>query len=381
MSKLKSNLLTILIPAAVIVLCLFILIYPPEMLAAAKNGVNLWFNMVLPSLLPFAVAVQLLIGLGVVNFFGEVFEPVSSRLFRLPGEAGFAIIMGLMSGYPIGSKLVAALRRQNAVSEREAEVLLAVANNSGPLFILGTVGVAMFKSPVFGYFLMAAHYSAAIINGLIFSRLLEKPKHRPKTRSPFVRAIRSMKTQRAKDGRPLGRLLMDAVKDSMETMFAIGGYIIFFSLVIETLKITGVMGQKALESGLIGGIVEITSGLRLLSSDGINLTTGICAVALVSFGGFSINAQCLGMLSGSGVRFMTYAAAKLTHTVIACIAAFTLFPFFKPFLDVSVPAFAMTEGFAANLSRGFTQLGGCLFIMILICIYAAFVRRRTRRGT
>ena len=47
--------------------------------------------------------------------------------------------MGLISGYPIGAKIATNFRKNNICSKEECERLLSFTNNSGPLFIVGTV--------------------------------------------------------------------------------------------------------------------------------------------------------------------------------------------------------------------------------------------------
>ena len=60
-------------------------------------------------------------------------------LFGVPGEGAFALIMGTISGYPMGAKIVADLKEKESVNKVEAERLLAFTNNSGPLFVIGAV--------------------------------------------------------------------------------------------------------------------------------------------------------------------------------------------------------------------------------------------------
>ncbi len=60
------------------------------------------------------------------------------------GIGAYAFIMGIISGYPVGAKIVTEFRKNGNCSRAEAERLLAFTNNSGPLFIIGTVGVSMF---------------------------------------------------------------------------------------------------------------------------------------------------------------------------------------------------------------------------------------------
>lgn len=60
------------------------------------------------------------------------------------GVGAYAFIMGIISGYPVGAKIVTEFRLNGDCSKAEAERLLAFTNNSGPLFIIGTIGVSMF---------------------------------------------------------------------------------------------------------------------------------------------------------------------------------------------------------------------------------------------
>ncbi len=60
-------------------------------------------------------------------------------IFNVPGIGAYAFIMGIISGYPVGAKIVTEFRKNGECSKAEAERLLAFTNNSGPLFIIGTV--------------------------------------------------------------------------------------------------------------------------------------------------------------------------------------------------------------------------------------------------
>lgn len=60
-------------------------------------------------------------------------------IFNVPGIGAYAFIMGIISGYPVGAKIVTEFRKNGECSKVEAERLLSFTNNSGPLFIIGTV--------------------------------------------------------------------------------------------------------------------------------------------------------------------------------------------------------------------------------------------------
>ena len=127
-------------PALVAALTLTLIIFPRESVAAARDGLNLWLNNVLPAVLPFTIGANLLIALGAAGFFGAFLEPLMRRVFGLPGAGAFALVIGIVSGYPIGAKVVCDMRLRGEISRDEAQRLISFVNNSGPLFVLGARG-------------------------------------------------------------------------------------------------------------------------------------------------------------------------------------------------------------------------------------------------
>ena len=132
----KKNILPFLFCAFTI--CL--LIFSKQNLSATKDGLWLWANSVVPSLLPFFIATELLSYTNVTYFLGKLLNGIMRPIFNVPGEGSFAFIMGIISGYPTGAKILVNFRENQIASREECERLLAFTNNSGPLFIIGTVG-------------------------------------------------------------------------------------------------------------------------------------------------------------------------------------------------------------------------------------------------
>ncbi|MCL2456865.1 MAG: sporulation integral membrane protein YlbJ, partial [Defluviitaleaceae bacterium] len=149
-----------IIAILIVMFNIFLLIFPQIILTAARDGLMLWFNNVLPSILPFMIATNMLISLGFVDVLSKFLAPIMQKIFGLPGAAGFGLIAGLTSGYPIGAKTAADLRRNGKLSAQEAQHLISFCNNAGPLFILGVVGAGMFENVRIGYILWAAHVFA-----------------------------------------------------------------------------------------------------------------------------------------------------------------------------------------------------------------------------
>ena len=89
----------------------FSLVLHPKPLCKLLFGLNIWWEVVFPSLLPFFIIAELLISIGVVKFIGVILEPLMRPLFRAPGIGGFVWAMGMASGFPAGAKLSARLRK------------------------------------------------------------------------------------------------------------------------------------------------------------------------------------------------------------------------------------------------------------------------------
>ena len=76
-------------------------------------------------------------------------------LFNVPGEGAYALLMGTISGYPVGAKVVTDLKEQGVCNDIECERLISFTNNSGPLFIVGLVRRTAFFTihPLVSYYL------------------------------------------------------------------------------------------------------------------------------------------------------------------------------------------------------------------------------------
>ena len=164
LEKIKKNLISIII----LIFIIFLVIYSKENIIAVKNGLELWVNNVIPSLFPFFIATEILCNTNIINILGKILEKPVNFLFNVPGESSFALIMGIISGYPSGAKIVSNLKSQEILRLEEAERLIAFTNNSGPLFILGTVGVSLLKNNKIGYILFISHIISCIFVGIIF---------------------------------------------------------------------------------------------------------------------------------------------------------------------------------------------------------------------
>ena len=173
-----------------------LLLFSSSNLPSIKKGLSLWANSVVPALFPFFVATELLMNTNFVNVLGRFLNKIMKPLFNIRGEGSFGFIMGLISGYPVGAKIACDFRENNICSKEECERLLSFTNNSGPLFIVGTVGISMFGNSTIGLLLLVTHILACITVGIIF-RFWKSGK----TSSDYI-SSKSSRTSKYKNRRP-----------------------------------------------------------------------------------------------------------------------------------------------------------------------------------
>ncbi|MGI6648141.1 MAG: sporulation integral membrane protein YlbJ [Bacillota bacterium] len=334
--SLISDLLIVLAASVFVFLVLIMIFNPAEILAASTEGLLLWFQIVLPSILPFLIASELMMGLGVVHFLGKLLEPLMRPIFNIPGPGAFVAAMGYTSGFPVGAILTGRLRREGLCTRIEAERLISFTNNASPLFMLVAIPVGMFGLPSIGMSLAAIHYGTNLIIGWAMRfycrRDPERKSFSPQTNSR-TSPWRALIEARHQDGRPIGQLLGDAVRQAMSNLLTIGGFIIFFSVLMKILSLLGVLNWlAALITRLFPGIDslmchslaigfwEITLGTKSASQLPLSLETRLTLVsAILGWSGLAIHAQIASFIADTDIRLGPFIVARLTHAVLSSL--------------------------------------------------------------
>lgn len=382
-----------------------LIFFPEEALSASLRGLNMWLQIVFPSLLPFFITAELLIAFGVVKFLGVLFEPVMRPLFNVPGAGSFGWMMGMVSGYPIGAKIAARLREEGQLSRIEAERLVSFTNNSSPLFIFGAISVGLFQNAAVGFLLAVCHYTSNIFVGIFmrFYKFREEKTSKGSNenmdnRPLFLFALRKMHETRMEDNRPFGKILGDAVLQSIRTLIMVGGFIILFSVVVEMLRLVdfsvwlgkifggffSLIGiSDSFGTPFFSGLFEITIGATLITA--VETDTLLSKLVLVSFilgfNGFSIQAQVASILAWTDIRFRPYLFARVLHGTIAAVMTMVLYkPLFihrmmeKP---ADIPASAFPDpSILTQIFNHLMAIGPWLTLVALWCGFLLHVQKK-----
>ena len=328
-----------IIPVILVLFTCCLIVFSNSNLLASKNGLVLWANSVVPSLFPFFVATELLSYTNFTYYLGKCLNKFMRPIFNIRGEGGFAFIMGMISGYPIGAKIAANFREQNICSKEECERLLSFTNNSGPLFIVGTVGISLFGNSTIGFLLLITHILSSLTVGIIFRfwKYNSKIKY---TESCNLKTNSEIKLSE------LGNIIGKSISSSINTILLIGGFVVIFSVILSILKSTHLLDllsscinpilnflqiPSTFSTGIISGILELTNGLNIICNIpqkqlSINI---ILASFVLGFGGFSVLLQVWSTISKTDLSIKPYIYGKLLQ---ACLSAFYTFLFIKNFI-------------------------------------------------
>ena len=366
---------------------LALMFWPQEAMEAAREGLRLCYNVILPSLFPFFVLSALVVDLGLAGYIGRVLEGLMRPLFRVPGACASAFVLGFVGGYPVGARTALSLYQKGMCTKTEAERLLAFCNNSGPAFILGVVGAGVFASSRVGVLLYLAHAAASVCVGLLFRFYRGEEGRREGRAAPTFQAER------------FTTAFTGAIKNSFLSTLNICAFVVFFTVVIKLLFLSGVLPGLAGVLGtlfsplgfstrwaerLLTGLIELTSGVWTLTGAGTMSGRLSMAAFLLGWAGLSVHCQVLSFLGGSGLSVKTYIGGKLLHGGLSALftaALLRVFPLSEPvsaYLAEQVEGIAGVD-FSSALTISLAAAWGMWLLFFLAAAAAVGKTSRKRR--
>ena len=276
--------------------------------ADASEALALCAGNVIPALLPFLVLSDLLASLGVDRWLAPLFSGLMGPLFRLPGCAASAWLLGLAGGYPVGPRAAAELYRRGRLTLPEACRLLAFCSNASPAFLISVLGAGVFGSTGTGVCLWLIHLTASLLTGLLFRGGRREPR----------RAVPSVPEADVS----FPGALSGAILRSGQAMTAICTCVVFFYVLAAPLRRIG--GPAA---PLLAGLTELFTLTPLLTADRGGL---VLASACTGWGGLSVLCQNASVLEGSGLPIRACLRGKLMQGLLAGVLTALLAPVLLP---------------------------------------------------
>lgn len=292
-----------------LIFTVFYLLKSPALGAeSVRNALKVCAGGLIPSLFPFAVLVNMINRSGLPSAFASLVGKPLAFIFGINENASYALILGILGGFPIGAVCVGDLYEKGIIDKSEALRLTSAVTVASPAFCIGTVG-SMFSGDT-GVRLYFCQLAAAMIILLVTRGAPSKQAVR--SERPPVSAV---------------RIFTDSISAGGITMVKICSFVIFFAVLGD-----GVCG--ALErffgeavSAAAASLFEITLAVRKASSLSGRLPPLITAFA-VGFSGLSVHMQVFSVLGGCRISKIGYLTRRTLQGALSVVFMYILLFFF-----------------------------------------------------
>lgn len=269
-----------------IFLLFLLLIFHKETIIGTKQGLLLWYQTLIPSLLPFILVTNALSETNAYQAAACYFQKYfSNRIYEI-----MAILLGNLCGYPIGGKIINDFVKNGYLSKKRANDILAYGSQASPMFLIGYVHLHILNNSIpLPIFLLSLYLPVLIAYTLSSSDTGSKTGHR--TEDFQIKSC-----------------LCDTFLHAVQTMVIIGIYVIIFSILLVILF----PFCKTSFSKLVLSFLEITTGLKLLNTLLLpeHIKTALLC-ALSAFGGFCSAFQIKGVLDYPEADIKKYLLDKI----------------------------------------------------------------------
>ena len=286
----------------ILILLAFLLLDPTAATEASAAGLLLWFDSLIPALLPFLILSDLLIALNGVSTLTRFLYPLFHRVFGCSRSGCYAIVTGFLCGYPVGARVTADLVCSHQISREEGTYLLRFCNNASPAFLIGYCMNRRLQRPDLIPCTLLLIYGVP----LLLSFFWRKGK-----------SFSSLPAEKKTSGSQISFKIVDVcMMNGLESILKLGCYILLFSMLARLLmKIPCPFSYVTYGSV---GILEITNGIQLVSSDPTVpfILKYIFVLGFTAFGGISGAAQTESMILDSGLSVQIYLRAKILTAIL-----------------------------------------------------------------
>lgn len=282
-------------------LFLFLLTCPQIALEASRQGLILWFDTLVPTLLPFLVLSQLILETNLSNIFERILAPFFQKLFHCSKEGAFCALCGFLCGYPIGARLISLKIKEEHLSVSEGQYLLSFCNQVSPMFCISYgIQKGIGSQQLFPYLLLI--YGSAFFFGVLT---------RPKISENPVKILK----KQTSSPKNLFQVIDVCIIDSFLILIKLCGYLVLFSIFNRCISL--LLPEPV--SLVFSIVLEITNGISLISTLPLGMLRTLLGVFCLSFGGVCCLFQTNSVIAQSGLSFRQYCTHKLLNGLVTLL--------------------------------------------------------------
>ena len=289
------------------------LCFPQKVIHGASQGLLLWFEVLVPTLLPFMMISRLLIKSNILQIVSPVLTPVIGHFFHTNAMGAYCILCGFLCGYPMGAKMICDLYEEHAFTKEHAEYLLCFCNNVSPGFISGFIIQTCLKRTDLLPVTLLILYGVPVLFSFIL-RFFQNDSL--KNNFSSIRTVSAKYSITFYDWN-------DLIMNSFDGIVNLGGYVIVFRIITEFILSISVMSP--LLKGIFAGLFEITSGIPfIMQADTVFHLQYILVLMIAAFGGMSGIAQTYGIVKKQKLSIRKYLTSKIIQALLVGMFTFTV---------------------------------------------------------
>jgi len=262
---------------------------PSDFIVNAKNGMSLFAFNVLPILFPFFFVTGLLVELDLFNH----------KNLRRPG----IVILSFLAGSPTSARMISQLYTRGQITRQTAMQTATYTSTASPIFIIATIGIALYGDVRLGALIFLSHVAGAIFNGITWSNTPSFASQMP----PLSKRGELGTQEIPLSCSSIPDAIAKSLHSSIQNILAVGGLIVIFFIASAALPLP------------IAAILEMTTGVFRAKSAIDGIWRVIIACAIVSFGGLCVAMQNFVFFRTFQMPAWYYFGYKITHTIFAVV--------------------------------------------------------------
>lgn len=313
--KIFKELYNYILGALIIWCCIILIRQQGEISFAIQSATLRCLNIIVPSLFAFMVLSSMVISSKIYTYISKPFYPITRFILAMPNQLFFIFLMGNISGFPIGAKLIRQLVEEKKISKTSAEILICSCYGGGPAFFTGAIGMTLFGDYNIGIIIFISALSANFITAMVINRIFKINCELKKETVSFN-----------------SDTIINSIISAGKSIFTICLTIIFFAVVVAIIQSRGVfeylknIGLNEKQCTLIKSILEISNLLEIKNA-GINILPQITAIC--SFGGICVLIQ-IKVIVGKVYSLKYFLITRVFISILSGFICKIILHFFMP---------------------------------------------------
>lgn len=259
----------------------------------------IFITKVFVSIFPFIILSDILFYFNYDLFLKKIFGNIISKLFNVSKSTSIIYVLSILTSHPTNSVYIKEMLDKKEIDENDINKILLTTYFPSIAFVIGTIGIGIYHSIKTGVFL----YLTILIKNILIGIFL-----RGKNLSKEIQSIK-------KNNITLQETISNSIIKGINISYTILGNIIIFTIIVNLLN--NYLNINSTILSLISGMLEMTSGIFMISNLNINLSQKILLTSFIlNFSGLSIIFQTTSILNKYKINIKKILIIKLIFSIM-----------------------------------------------------------------